>query len=98
MTPTRYRLVVKGELGPRYASAFDAMTLHAHDGQTDITGPVIDQAHLQELIERVADLGLTLRSVNPLEAGDGEADAQPHTPPAGIDYHNPGAFEGTVKA
>ena len=27
MSPTRYRLVVKGELGARYASAFEEMTI-----------------------------------------------------------------------
>jgi hypothetical protein len=42
MSTRRYRLVVEGELGPRYASAFDGMTICAHDGETDITGPIID--------------------------------------------------------
>ena len=65
MSPPRYRLVVKGELGPRYASAFDGMTIHAHDGETDITGPIIDQSHLQGLIERIASLGLTLVQPHP---------------------------------
>ena len=77
MSPHRYRLVVKGELGPRYASAFDGMTIRAHNGETDITGPIIDQSHLQGLIERIANLGLTLHSLTPLENENGEADAQP---------------------
>ena len=46
MSPARYRLVVKGELGARYASAFEEMTIFAHDGITEITGAIIDQAHL----------------------------------------------------
>ena len=54
MSPPRYRLVVKGELGPRYASAFDGMTFRAHDGETEITGPIIDQSHLHGLLERIA--------------------------------------------
>ncbi len=98
MSPPRYRLVVEGELGPRYASAFDGMTLRAHDGETDITGPIIDQSHLHGLLERIASLGLTLHSLTPLETENAEADAQPHTQPAGVDDHDPGAtFEGTVK-
>ena len=68
MSSPRYRLVVNGELGPRYASAFDGMTICAHEGETHITGPIIDQSHLQGLLERIASLGLTLRSVNPIEA------------------------------
>jgi hypothetical protein len=83
MSESRYRLVVKGELGPRYVSAFDGMTISAHDGETEITGSVIDQSHLQGLIERIASLGLTLRSLTPLEAENAEADTRLHTPTAG---------------
>ena len=89
MSLTRYRLVVQGELGPRYASAFEGMTLRAHDGETDISGPIIDQAHLQGLLERVASLGLTLRSLTPLETKNVPADPRPHTQPAGVTDHNP---------
>ena len=68
MSAQRYRLVVEGELGSRYASAFAGMTLAAHEGATEITGPIIDPAHLQGLLERIAGLGLTLRSLTPLDA------------------------------
>jgi hypothetical protein len=84
MLPPRYRLVVEGELGPRYACAFDGMTIRAHDGDTEITGPIIDQSHLQGLIERIASLGLTLHSLTPLETENAEADLQPHRQPAGV--------------
>jgi hypothetical protein len=67
MPPGNYRLVVKGELGPRYASAFRDMTITAHDGVTEITGEIIDPSHLQGLIERVTGLGLTLHSLTPIE-------------------------------
>ena len=65
MPPPRYRIVVEGELGPRYASAFDGMTVRAHDGETDITGPIIDQSHLQGLLARIASLGLTFAQPHP---------------------------------
>ena len=81
MSPTHYRLVVKGELGARYASAFEGMTISAHDGITEITGEIIDPSHLQGLLERIAGLGLTLHSVTPLETENGEAAAQPQTRP-----------------
>jgi hypothetical protein len=68
MPPENYRLVVKGELGPRYASAFKDMTISAHDGVTEITGEVIDPAHLHGLIDRVTRLGLTLHSLSAVEA------------------------------
>ena len=90
MPPPRYRIVVDGELGPRYATAFDGMTLRPHGGETDITGPIIDQSHLQGLLQRIASLGLRLQSVTPLEPETAQTDAQPHTHPAGTEDHNPG--------
>ena len=55
------------------------MTLSAHDGQTDIVGPIIDVTHPQRLVERIAGLGLTPRSLTPLEAENAGADAQSQT-------------------
>jgi hypothetical protein len=78
MSAQPYRLVVDGELGPRYASAFEGMTISAHHGITEITGSIIDPSHLQGLLERIARLGLKLRSVTPLDA---EAATQPQKQP-----------------
>jgi hypothetical protein len=61
-----YRIIVEGEIGPRYAQAFDGMEISAAAGATEITGPVLDQSQLHGLLGRIADLGLTLRSVTPL--------------------------------
>jgi hypothetical protein len=72
----QYRVIVKGELGRRFASAFEGMTIHAHDGITEITGPVTDSSHLQGLLERTASLGLTLHSVIPLDTESLEAPSQ----------------------
>jgi hypothetical protein len=63
--PTIYRIVVRGELSHRYRQAFEGMTLAAGEGETAITGPVVDQAQLHGLLDRVGDLGLELVSVNP---------------------------------
>jgi hypothetical protein len=80
MPAQNYRLVVKGELGPRYASAFEDMTISAHDGVTEITGEIIDPSHLQGLIARVTSLGLILHSLTPLE----QVDSHTRAPPAQI--------------
>jgi hypothetical protein len=90
MSLPRYRIVVEGELGPRYASAFDGMTLRAGHGETEITGPIIDDAHLQGLLERIAGLGLRLYSVNPLGIGDRESEPPTPAPPAAVKYYRPG--------
>ena len=62
--PTSYQIVVRGELSQRFSTAFEGMALEAGEGQTTITGPVVDQGHLHGLLDRVRDLGLELVSVN----------------------------------
>jgi hypothetical protein len=89
MSSSRYRLVVAGEPGPRYVSAFEGMTIHAHDA-TDITGPIIDQSHLKGLLERIANLGLTLHSGTPFETENAEVHTQPYTHQAGVNHHDRG--------
>ena len=69
MEPTRYRIVVRGELSDRFRSAFEGMELRSSQGDTVITGEVLDQSHLQGLLERIAQLGLELVSVEPVERG-----------------------------
>ncbi len=71
MSAHRYCVIVEGELGTRYASAFEGMTISAHDGMTEMTGAIIDPPQLQGLLERIAGLGLTLHSVTPLDAENG---------------------------
>jgi hypothetical protein len=65
LEPTVFRIVVRGELSPRYVPAFQGLTLATGDGQTAIVGPVTDQAHLHGPLNRIGDLGLELISVNP---------------------------------
>ena len=62
----QYELVVRGELGDRFAVLFDGMRLERRNGTTALTGAVVDQPRLHGLIERIQDLGLELVSVNPL--------------------------------
>ena len=90
MSPSRYRLVIEGELGPRYASAFDGMTVRACDGKTELVGPIIDGSHLSGLLARIAGLGLTLRSLNPVEPENTEAQPQPRTHLPEVNDHAPG--------
>jgi len=63
-----YRLVVDGEVG--YGSSFEGMTIDARDGTTEIAG-VIDGCDLQLVLARILALGLTLRSLEVLDGGDG---------------------------
>lgn len=69
----RYRIVVRGELGDRYAPLLDGMTLRRFDGRTSLVGEIVDQSHLHGLIGRLSDIGVDLISVNPQPpAGPGD--------------------------
>jgi hypothetical protein len=61
-----YRIVVRSELSDRYAPAFEGMQIEAKDGETILTGEVIDQPHLHGILARINGLGLELLSVQAL--------------------------------
>ena len=64
----RYEIRVKGHLESRWAVWFDGMSLTKEaDGTTSIYGPVIDQAALHGVLNRLRDTGLPLISVTQLD-------------------------------
>jgi hypothetical protein len=71
----RYEIRLRGRLPARWAAWFDGMTLTTtDDGTTVLTGPVIDQAALHGVLQKVRDLGLPLISLTALDP-----DARPAT-------------------
>jgi hypothetical protein len=63
--PDRYEIRLKGHLASRWATWFDDMTLTTDtDGTTVLQGPVVDQAALHGLLNKLRDIGLPLLSVN----------------------------------
>lgn len=80
-TRTVYRIVMCGELSPRYAAAFEGMNMEARNGCTILTGEVIDQPHLHGILDHIGALGLELLSVESLsdEPYDNEAGYPPKT-------------------
>ena len=69
-----YRIVARSELGDRYAADFEGMQMQTKDGDTILTGEIIDQAHLFGILNRLKVLGLELLSVQALSE-----DANPST-------------------
>lgn len=64
----QYEIRLKGHLASRWAGWFDGLTLTCEsDGSTLIAGPVIDQAALHGLLQKVRDTGLPLVSVTHVE-------------------------------
>ena len=68
--PQYYEIRIKGHLDDRRAAWFEGLTITLEDnGDTLLTGPVVDQAALHGLLKKVRDLGLPLVSVSPVEPG-----------------------------
>ena len=63
MRDATYRLVVRGELDARFAYLFDGLQMKRVAGTTVLCGGVRDDAELYGFIERLAELGLELVSV-----------------------------------
>ncbi len=68
--PEYYEIRIKGHLDSQWTDWFEGLTITLEDnGDTLLTGPVIDQAALHGLLRRVRDLGIPLVSVSPVEPG-----------------------------
>ena len=59
-----YQIRIKGHLGREWAGWFEGLTLTALDnGETLLTGAVVDQAALHGVLKKVRDVGMPLLSV-----------------------------------
>jgi hypothetical protein len=68
--PTIYKIRIKGQLDSQWTDWFEGLTITLEEnGDTLLTGPVIDQAALHGLLKKVRDLGLPLISVSIVEPG-----------------------------
>ena len=60
----QYEIRLEGHLAPRWAAWFDGLTLiRESDGTTALRGPLVDQAALHGVLQKIRDLGLPLVSV-----------------------------------
>jgi hypothetical protein len=66
--PVIYEIRLKGHLDQGWTDWFEGLVITLEDnGDTLITGPVVDQAALHGLLKKVRDLGMPLLSVDRLK-------------------------------
>ena len=83
--PGQYEIRLKGHLDDKWVDWFEGLTItRADNGETLLTGPVVDQAALHGVLRKVRDLGLPLVSVNQIDpkqanGPDGNVDTDHHS-------------------
>ena len=74
-----YEIGLKGHLDSRWTAWFDGLSFSNEiDGTATISGPVVDQAALRGLLQKVRDMGVPLISV--IQVGDEQPDLPTITP------------------
>ncbi len=72
--PIVYQIRIKGHLGSQWSDWFGGLSITLQDnGDTLLTGPVIDQAALFCLLKKVRNLGMPLLSVSLVQPGQADA-------------------------
>jgi hypothetical protein len=72
--PMIYQIRIQGHLGRGWTDWFGGLNITLEeDGDTLLTGPVVDQAALFGLLRRVRDLGMPLLSVARVDPGRADA-------------------------
>ena len=66
--PTLYEIRIQGHLNYQWAEWFGVLTVKLEEnGDTLLTGTVVDQSALHGLLRKVRDLGMPLISINRIE-------------------------------
>lgn len=74
-----YEIRVRGRLAPRWSAWFDELAIEtdATDGTTTVRGPLVDQAALHGLLQKLRDLGIPLVSLTEVPSSTTEPPAHP---------------------
>jgi hypothetical protein len=72
--PMVYQIRIKGHLGREWADWFEGLAITLEDnGETLLTGPVVDQAALYGVLRKVRDVAMPLLSVVCVKPGQADA-------------------------
>jgi len=72
MTYDVYRITIKGHLDDDWSDWFDGLTITKVDnGETILSGPIVDQTALHGVLIKIRDLGLPLVGLSRIESERG---------------------------
>jgi hypothetical protein len=72
--PTHYEIRIEGHLSASWASWFqDLYVRHEENGETVLSGTLVDQSALHGVLMRIRDLGLPLVAVSRTERTEDQA-------------------------
>jgi hypothetical protein len=72
--PLIYQIRIKGHLGRQWTNWFGGLTITLEDnGETLLSGPVVDQAALHGVLRKVRDVAMPLISVICVRPGQADA-------------------------
>jgi len=72
--PIVYQIRITGHLGREWADWFEGLAITLEDnGDTLLSGPLVDQAALHGVLKKVRDLGMPLVSVTRVRSGETDA-------------------------
>lgn len=71
---TVYQIRIKGHLSQQRIAWFEGLTITLEaDGNTLLSGPLVDQSALHGILKKIRDLGAPLLSVNAIETKNQQA-------------------------
>ncbi|MBL8102839.1 MAG: hypothetical protein JNM02_09945, partial [Anaerolineales bacterium] len=70
---TVYQFKLKGHLGQQWMNWFEGLTVTLEeDGNTLLSGTVVDQSALHGILKKIRDLGMPLLSMNLIDSNPAE--------------------------
>lgn len=95
--PPTYQIRVRGHLGQQWTDWFGGLTIALQEnGDTLLTGPVIDQAALHGVLKTLRDLRVPLLSVNRVKPDQADLAGREHLGDSGSEHSgDPAPPEGS---
>jgi hypothetical protein len=83
----RYEIRVQGHLDQHWSAWFEGLAItYEADGTTVLRGPLVDEAALHGVLNKVADLALPLLAVNRLADSAAESSGCEAKPREGVEH------------